>query len=58
MFRNVLYPGAQGRHLNDLKKEYDLIVTDEYEDAKQRMLEKYGQKDWCRCITPDLESRN
>lgn len=37
MFRNILYPGAQGRHLDDLKKEYDLIVTDEYEDAK-----KYG----------------
>ena len=32
------------------------IYTDEYEDAKNRMLEKYGQKDWRRCITPDLES--
>ena len=33
-------------------------LTDEYEDAKNRMLEKYGRKDWCRCITPDLESRS
>ena len=34
------------------------ILTNEYEDAKNRMLEKYGQKDWRRCITPDLESRS
>lgn len=34
------------------------VLTNEYEDAKNRMLEKYGQKKWCRCIPPDLESES
>jgi len=34
------------------------ILSEEYEDAKNKMLEKYGPKDWCRCITPDMESNS
>lgn len=35
MFRNKLYPGCQGIMLSDLRKEFDLIVTDEYDDAQK-----------------------
>ncbi len=31
-------------------------LGDEYYDAKNKMLSRYGGKQWCRCFTPDHDS--
>ena len=52
---NELPPDRAYLYARDLNK---WKLKDDYDEAKKWMQDKYDRKNWCRCISPDMDSRS